>query len=152
MRGGKGLAETKFYPYGVRVCVIKVMSYEGRNPRGVLQNPTLEQDQGFENLTQLLFSMDALLDNIGSPQRTMRPRSLAEKPETEAQEDAAELPKGKPLATFRVDVIFRQNASWQGGIAWLEGRRETQFRSVLELVQIMDSVLSSGGRSRKKKA
>ena len=47
----------------------------------------------------------------------------------------------KPIASFRLSVLFRQNASWQGNIQWMDDRAVTPFRSVLELVQLMDSVL-----------
>jgi len=42
-----------------------------------------------------------------------------------------------------VKVLFRQNASWQGSIAWLEGKREESFRSVLELLLLIDSAVSA---------
>ena len=50
------------------------------------------------------------------------------------------------LATFAVRLIFRQNASWQGSITWLEGEAEQSFRSVLELTLLMDSALMESGR------
>ena len=45
------------------------------------------------------------------------------------------------MATFAVRVLFRQNASWQGEVTWLEGKREESFRSVLELILLMDGAL-----------
>jgi hypothetical protein len=93
----------------------------------------------FESLAQLLFSMDALFDDIGSPQRTMAPRGLVREC-LEAKEAGME---EKALATFRIDVLFRQNASWQGNLVWLEQKEEIQFRSVLELIMIMDEALKS---------
>ena len=45
------------------------------------------------------------------------------------------------LATFKVKVLFRQNASWQGKIEWIEENMETSFRSVLEFVKLIDSAL-----------
>jgi hypothetical protein len=128
---------TRFFPCGTRVCIIKIFSYENRNPRGIIQNPNFEKDVPFENLTQLLFSMDELFDDIGNPQRTMAPRGLV-RALSETREAASE---EKPLATFRIDVMFRQNASWQGNFIWLDQKEESQFRSVLELIMIMDGAL-----------
>ena len=48
----------------------------------------------------------------------------------------------KPLATFRVSVLFRQNASWQGTLLWTERAVDAQFRSVLELIRLLDSALT----------
>ena len=58
-----------------------------------------------------------------------------EEPETENE-------NGK-VGTFRIRIMFRQNSSWQGNITWLDGKMEESFRSVLELLILMDSALSS---------
>jgi len=44
-------------------------------------------------------------------------------------------------ATFEMQIIFRQHTSWQGVITWLEEKMEQSFRSVLELILLMDSAL-----------
>ncbi|NLC78547.1 MAG: hypothetical protein GX683_02310 [Ruminococcaceae bacterium] len=44
-------------------------------------------------------------------------------------------------ATFVVTVLYRQNATWQGTLKWLEGGREEKFRSALELIKLMDSAV-----------
>ena len=46
------------------------------------------------------------------------------------------------LATFALRILFRQNASWQGSVTWLEGGQEQSFRSVLELVMLFSNALS----------
>ena len=45
------------------------------------------------------------------------------------------------LATFQIQVIFRQHTSWQGMVVWQERHMEQSFRSVLELILLMDSAL-----------
>ena len=47
-----------------------------------------------------------------------------------------------PLATFELEIIFRQNASWQGNLVYAEQNLTSSFRSVLELLTLLDSVLS----------
>ena len=42
-------------------------------------------------------------------------------------------------------VIFRQNASWQGTVLWLEANREESFRSVLEFALLLNSALDEKG-------
>lgn len=128
-----------FTPYGSRICIVKVTSYTDKNLKGILQNETLESDVRFESLTQLLFLMDALFDNIKTPQKAMRPRTfLRENGELCFPEAGIE---EKAMAVFRIDVLFRQNASWQGNLTWLDRKEEAQFRSVLELIMLMDSAL-----------
>ena len=54
-------------------------------------------------------------------------------------------PHNGDVATFAVRVLFRQNASWQGSILWVEGDREESFRSVLELIFLLDSAAGAEG-------
>ena len=35
-------------------------------------------------------------------------------------------------------IMFRQNSSWQGTVTWVDGKMEESFRSVLELIILMD--------------
>lgn len=49
-----------------------------------------------------------------------------------------EKPSSRPkTTTFLVRVQFRDNTSWQGRIEWLEGKKSKPFRSVLELIMLM---------------
>ncbi len=59
----------------------------------------------------------------------------------------AKAPSGD-VATFQLRILFRQNASWQGSVAWTEGRREESFRSVLELLLLMNSAMECGEPGR----
>ena len=48
------------------------------------------------------------------------------------------------LATFVIRLMFRQHASWQGSATWVEARAEEPFRSVLELILMIDGAIKSG--------
>lgn len=43
--------------------------------------------------------------------------------------------------TFVVQVISAQNATWQGTVAWAEGKKQESFRSALELLRLIDSAV-----------
>lgn len=45
--------------------------------------------------------------------------------------------------TLMVKVVSRQNATWQGTIQWFEGRQTRQFRSVNELMLLIDELAES---------
>lgn len=47
--------------------------------------------------------------------------------------------------TFVVQILNTQNATWQGTVTWTEGGRQECFRSTLELIQLVDSVLRRDG-------
>ena len=46
---------------------------------------------------------------------------------------------GQNKATFVVRILYRENQSWQGQITWAETNETRPFRSVLELMKLMDS-------------
>lgn len=43
---------------------------------------------------------------------------------------------------FLVDIRFQRNDSWQGKIKWLDANREQEFRSVLEMIKLMDEAIT----------
>ncbi|MBC8529389.1 hypothetical protein H8699_08115 [Christensenellaceae bacterium NSJ-44] len=54
-----------------------------------------------------------------------------------------EKPEAGKKATFMVQVQYRENASWQGQITWVEANQTRNFRSALELIKLMDSAAGS---------
>ena len=51
--------------------------------------------------------------------------------------------KGKhgDRGTFLVRVQYRQNATWQGHVTWVEENKTVPFRSALELIKLMDEAM-----------
>ena len=45
------------------------------------------------------------------------------------------------MSTFAVQILFRRNASWQGTITWIDKNKTQNFRSVLELIVLLNSAL-----------
>ncbi len=122
-----------------RTSVICIDSYTDGVPAGCVSNPAYGT-KSFGNLTQLLLGIEDMLNEIKCPQAftTLRKFSEAQLPPIGPVEGTVQTGR---LATFAVRILFRRNASWQGSICWLEGNREESFRSVLELIQLMDSAL-----------
>ncbi len=130
-------------PYEMKTSIIKVSAYEGKNIKGIFINPYFQQEMFFESTTQLLFLMEEVQDGLNYRQETMEKRSFLERSKTNERtlkEDVKEVQK-VTLATFKIKVLFRQHASMQGSIIWVEKEMESQFRSALELIVLMDSVL-----------
>ena len=46
--------------------------------------------------------------------------------------------------TFVVHVKYRQNATCQGDVIWVEKKRRQSFRSAMELFHLIDSAFESG--------
>ena len=41
--------------------------------------------------------------------------------------------------TFIVRIQYRQNATWQGHVTWVDENKTVPFRSALELIKLIDS-------------
>jgi len=46
-------------------------------------------------------------------------------------------------SSFVVQILDAQNQTWQGTVTWLNGKHTQPFRSLLELIKLMDSAISS---------
>lgn len=123
-----------------RVCID---SYKGGGvPAGRIYNPGIDGAVTFRCVNQFLLRMEELLDEMRFPQPFAVARSFAPNaPETPGTHGGKEDETAGALATFVVRVFFRQNASWQGSVTWEETGREQSFRSVLELLLMMDGAL-----------
>ncbi|MCI8402048.1 MAG: hypothetical protein HFI38_08205 [Lachnospiraceae bacterium] len=42
-------------------------------------------------------------------------------------------------ATFLVHIQYRNNATWQGQVTWVDKKKTMSFRSALELLKLIDS-------------
>ncbi len=123
-----------------RKTLVCVDSYHKGVLAGRLYNAGQGPDQ-FESLSQFLNKMDALLDGLQMPQSFTERRRFLEPEETSLMGQLPNCITKGSQATFELSVIFRQHTSWQGTIVWLDNRWEQSFRSVLELVFLMDSAL-----------
>jgi len=122
--------------------IICVDSYEDGVPKGRLYSPSHDMET-FASLSQFLIKMEMLLDESQAPQSFTKLRSFsATGLSGEMNHDPSPVRKGA-LATFELQIIFRQHTSWQGVIRWLGQNAEHSFRSVLELILLMDSALRS---------
>lgn len=45
---------------------------------------------------------------------------------------------------FVIHILEQENATWQGQISWLNEKETKNFRSMLEMVRMMDAALSKG--------
>lgn len=95
----------------------------------------------FESFIQFVIKMDMMLEERQTPQaytsiRMFTPFLFPPEPKHIPDEHRKGL-----CATFELQILFRQHSTWQGILAWKEGKKEQNFRSVLELVFLIDSAL-----------
>lgn len=123
-----------------RNYILAVDSYKDGVLKGRLYSPSRDMET-FESLSQFLIKMETLLDALHAPESFTKVRSFSAAGRSgEMSHDPSPVQKGA-LATFELQIIFRQHTSWQGVIRWLGENAEHSFRSVLELILLMDSAL-----------
>ena len=123
-----------------RTTLVCVDSYHKGVPQGRFYNPYMSAEQSFQSLTQFLQAMESTLEMMDFPKAFTATRTFAPLPGYTTGPPLSQCQPGAQ-ATFAVKILFRQNASWQGSVTWLEGKREQSFRSVLELILLMSSAL-----------
>ncbi len=127
-----------------RTIILCVDSYDNGVPRGRFYHPNNEDCCSFQSLSEFLIKMEQSLDAASFPQPFTAVRTFSRQSPPALQLSRVSNMEGR-LGTFAIRILFRQNASWQGAVRWVEGEREESFRSALELIFLLDSVLTQKG-------
>lgn len=128
-----------------RLCVD---SYNHGVLKGRYYNPGIKGGgREFESLAQFLTDVEAMFDSVNFPQSFTVKRSFAAISDSAPGESSGLEPQAGKMGNFVIRILFRQHTSWQGSITWIEENSEQTFRSVLELILLIDSALG-GCRER----
>jgi hypothetical protein len=131
----------------LKTILICIDSYENLCMQGLVYHSSLGEGKKFQNLMQMLLLVEKILEDTGFPKATTEKRrfhsfkSSIEGAEAGGNERDFQNLKGK-VATFKIKIMFRQYASWQGSVSWMEGNNTEPFRSALELLMLMNSAMS----------
>lgn len=155
-----------------RTSIIRIYQYTNRELGGTVENSCLPEKVCFQSSMQLIFLLEELYNELNFPQSSTETRSFisiqtnylltkqrvqqlreqvitARKQEKQALLKQQEKQEEIPLATFILSLQYRANSSWQGSISWKKMNYTVQFRSLLELLHLLDEALllvqSSGG-------
>ena len=126
-----------------RGTVLCIDSYDNSVPVGRFYNLQCPDGIAFHGVIDLIKKIEDVLEEAHFPQSFSRLRTFADVPVLDAPPSNLPPKRYGAVATFSLVVLFRQNSSWQGSLAWVEGKREESFRSVLELLYLIDSAISS---------
>ncbi len=145
---------------GVVLCVDGYTGYdlEGEFYHGYSSEPVIFRNAGellnrLENLFDLLqFPYAATNFRDFSDEKKTKPKKEAERPQNftwkkeerkRVMSDKEILSKHGDEGTFIVRVQQRQNSSWQGRITWVDEDKTVFFRSVWEMMKLIDAALAS---------
>ena len=142
------------YPVKPRVTAmdtivrISISSYKDRTFKGKVYSQYYDREVAFADLCGMITAMESLYDTLSFPQASYRCRSFkkAKGSKTLSENEGMELmvqnPQANDKATFIIHVQFRQNATWQGTIQWVDEKKEQHFRSTLEMMKLMVGALA----------
>ncbi len=123
--------------------IICIDEYVNKVPVGRIYNAYYENGVSFHGTIDLLLIVDAMLEDMKWPQAYSAHRFFRTPEEIHAPEKTAvDIKEGKE-GTFSLRILFRQNSSWQGSLSWHEGGQEESFRSVFEMLILINSALES---------
>ena len=142
--------QSQIHTDGRRAMLVCVDSSEKGVWTGRYYNSSLKKGESFRSLVDFLMKMEKTLDQMYFPQSFSAVRRFTQEEETELIGASNEECQTGKAATFLIRILFRQNASWQCSILWLEGKREESFRSVLELIFLMNDALNAQKSAEKK--
>ena len=136
-----------------------VVAYADGFVIGDLYSRFLNKPYRFNSLIKMINKMEDIFDELKFPMAFFRSRTFGdakragEKQESEDKESMKDetnaIPnfpeeQGSKKCTFEISVRYRQNASWQGEILWADKNLKQNFRSVLEMLKLMDEALNDG--------
>ena len=151
-------------PNGVVVCVDSVSDFCFQ---GLVYHGYRKSGKQFGSADELVFYMQDLFDRINFPYpgNTIRSfvagngkKNVSQKENREAVRSNRMIKKGGPerimtdkellskhgdIGTFIVRVQQRQNSTWQGRITWTEENQTLCFRSIWEMIHLIESAITS---------
>lgn len=139
----------------VRICIDKLEDYDfyGRLESGLLGVFP------FQGAIELLRYLYRFYNKIGFPESTFQFRSFGSGCPQPKKTIPEPLLENEPrqweeepglMATFLLQMIFRQHATCQGWILWVEQDKRYEFRSTLELFRLMESILGKNNVTEQK--
>ena len=145
------MTKTQWYigaPNGVILC-IDAKHIGG--PAGRMFHSYRTDHIPFEGADQMVFHMEELYNALNFPRTGTNERSFIPVKKTEEHytegdkimKDETLLSKHGDLGTFIVRVQHRQNSSWQGRITWMEQDKTVSFRSVWEMVKLIENAVDT---------
>ncbi len=115
------MRESRMSPIGTNTFGIYVDNVTDGEIHGRIVGGGAPADSQFTSLTKMILMVDELLDR---DQRDEKMAFVTDPPD------------------FELEILFRQNYSWQGRLRWPAGGKEATFHSVLELIFVLETTLA----------
>ena len=141
-----------FYKIGIAAPNLMVICIDSRRDgkeTGRLYSCYSREPGLFDDPYQLLLMMEEVMEKINYPQASVALRQYGGKPNADyvRREKPEKVMEQQELldfrgerATYAVRIQYRQYATWQGELVWLEKNVAKSFNSELEMLKLMDNM------------
>ena len=128
---------------------VTVTAYDNHDIQGLVFSSFCDKTFRFRNSFELISTMEGLYNDLSFPQAFVSDRSFFKRPgQWLKNKKSGECMENNGVSTgkakFIIFVQYRQNATWQGTIQWVDENRTQRFRSALEMLKLMDEALNQG--------
>ena len=117
------MRENRMRPTGLNTFRLSIRSGSGGVLCGTVRSDLMGRQAEFTSLSRMVILLEEWMD-LADGQEPVRPLVSPQR------------------ADFEIQVLFRQNFSWQGRLLCLRDHTEAPFRSVLELLIQLETILT----------
>lgn len=130
----------------LNLFILKICRNSEGSSNYLIKSSIFPETLEFQGLGSAILAMERAMDCSSENLHTFTKRKKMEQENTESyrhQADISQFTKNtKNTETFFINVYYRQHNSWQGEVQWIRGKQKRYFRSVLELIHLICSVIS----------
>jgi hypothetical protein len=139
-------------PDPARCFILTLWAWEGQRGRGALYHPYFQSPYFFDCLDQAILAMDAVIGQSACPQAAESGAADAGHAGSQGWKSHAAVSDWRPSssyapqkgkACFVIHILRREYATWQGEVIWRSAHKKAHFRSVLELLFLLQSACSA---------
>lgn len=138
--------------------IIRIHDYDHSMLSGLVKHAASAETFRFRSLMGLIMALNRDMDRRGLPYADYNFRTwngvplavLLEDLESDLSVEETDIhrPITFPVANFCLKVRFRQNADWQGELIWMDRQKTICFRSIAELLVLIQAALLEADRVR----
>lgn len=135
-------------PNGVVLCIDRTRDgqLEGR-----FYHAYEREAAHFSTMEEAIFGLEGFYDSLNFPHPTTDSRAFRKEgrqaddrqERTRVMRDEELLGRHGELGTFIIRVQHRQNSSWQGRITWMDRDKTVYFRSIWEMIKLVEGALDT---------
>ncbi len=156
------MSDTKQMLFARDLMCICIDGVENADYQGKIWHQYSDEPIEFGSCVTMLRTMDNLMDEWDFPQRGLEGRDFDKKSEKVGHKGAGDelvidkiqqehgtrnvQNKRGSIATFVVQIAFRQRATWQGHVVCAESNEMKEFESAMALLRIMDRQIGGAGQ------